>query len=228
MSSIIDRWWRLREEVAEAAERYQRQPDSITIIGVSKYADMSQTAELIRAGCRDLGESRPQSLWEKAEAMGTDGVRWHLIGHLQRNKSRRILPWVHCIHSIDSMRLVEQIEVDAAKLKAPVSVMLEVNLTADIGKTGMTREELWPVATRCCELSHVKVLGLMGMAGNDNPFPGHDFAAIRRLRDELQQDLGEKLRLEQLSMGMSGDFVEAIAEGATMIRIGSRLFADHD
>ncbi|MFN9914366.1 MAG: YggS family pyridoxal phosphate-dependent enzyme, partial [Pirellulaceae bacterium] len=110
MTSIIDRWRRLQEEVAEAAERYHRPSDSVTIIGVSKYADVAQTAELIRAGCRDLGESRPQSLWEKAAAIGTDSVRWHLIGHLQRNKSRRILPWVHCIHSIDSLRLIEQIE----------------------------------------------------------------------------------------------------------------------
>jgi PLP dependent protein len=224
MSSISDRWKFVCERVHEAALAAGRDPQTIRTIGVTKYVDDRLTRELFEAGCQDLGESRPQSLWDKAAALSDLEVRWHLIGHLQRNKSRRTLPLVHWIHSVDSWRIAEQLNADASLLQIKVRVMLEVNLTKDSSKTGMDQATLTHLLHRVDELPQLQVCGLMGMAGLNSPSPRHDFAAIRQLRDDLQEELGTSVQLRELSMGMSGDFEDAIAEGATMIRVGSILF----
>jgi PLP dependent protein len=226
MLSIKDRWEMTVERVANAATRAERSPDEITIVGVSKYVDADTTRELFEAGCYDLGESRPQVLWEKATALSDLPIRWHLIGHLQRNKTKKTLPHIHVLHSLDSLRLAEQINQEVGDLGRKLEVLLEVNVTGDASKTGLLPADLRLIAPKIVALDYLQVVGLMGMAGLGNQTPREDFASIRRLRDELQRELDSDIDLKHLSMGMSGDFEDAIAEGATMLRIGSLLFED--
>ncbi|MDZ4849501.1 MAG: YggS family pyridoxal phosphate-dependent enzyme [Pirellulaceae bacterium] len=227
MKSIAQRWHDVDQCTAIAAEKSGRLRKDITIVGVTKYVDVDPTRMLFQAGCHDLGESRPQSLWTKSDQLSDLPIRWHLIGHLQRNKSRRTIPIVQCVHSVDSLRLAQQISGDARELGIEVSILLEVNVSGDSNKTGMLPSELVRTATAIVELPNLKMLGLMGMAGLGNQEPRHDFAAIRQLRDQLQLELGSEVELRELSMGMSGDFEVAIQEGATMVRVGSILFDDN-
>jgi pyridoxal phosphate enzyme (YggS family) len=223
-SRLESNWQAVQNEVHEAADRCDRAPDSITIVGVSKYVDVELTKALFAAGCVNLGESRPQSLWKKAEEFDDDAaVNWHLIGHLQRNKVRRTLPIQPLIHSVDSQRLVDALSEEAQAQAANVRCLLEVNVSGDDAKTGMSRAGLHDVLSRL-PISGVQVQGLMAMAGwgTDPDDARRQFDQVRQLRDELEQQFD--LRLPELSMGMSGDFAQAIAAGATMVRIGSRLF----
>lgn len=222
---VADNWRQAVAAVAAAATAAGRSSDEVRIIGVSKYVDTETTAALIAAGCRDLGEARPQQLLAKsAEQLSDTAVRWHLIGPLQRNKARRLLPVVDTIHSVDSLKLLRYLDTVASEEQARVRVLLEVNISGDATKHGFTRATLSAAAERGLTTSAVEVVGLMGMAGlhSDADEARRQFASLRSLRDETAAATG--LRLPELSMGMSGDFVAAIAEGATQVRIGSRLF----
>ncbi len=219
-------WPSVVHEVRQAAQAAGRGEDEIRIVGVTKYVDLETTAALVAAGCTDLGESRPQLLCEKAaDLVSSCPVRWHLIGPLQRNKVRRTLQAASVIHSIDNVKLLKYLDAIAGELGAAPQVLVEVNISGDANKHGFSADELLHAATVLCELQHARPVGLMGMAGleSDSAQAQREFAALRRLRDRLVQHTG--LALPELSMGMSGDFAEAIAEGSTMVRIGSRLFA---
>lgn len=211
-------------EVQEAARHAGRAPDSVQVIGVSKYVDAKMTAALVSAGCDNLGESRPQSLWQKAEEFGEAvDVRWHMIGHLQRNKVRRLLRHRPLVHSIDSERILRSIAEEAASQSQSIDVLLEVNISGDQAKTGLDPRAVVELM-RVLPEQGVKVRGLMAMAGwgTDRSDARHQFEQTRELRDRVEQATG--CSLPELSMGMSGDFREAIEAGATMVRIGSRLF----
>ena len=211
-------------EVHEAAVGADRQPNSIQVIGVSKYVDAQMTAALISAGCKNLGESRPQALWQKAEEFGEAiDVRWHMIGHLQRNKVRRLLRHRPLVHSIDSERILSAIAEEAASQSQSVDVLLEVNISGDQAKTGLDPSQVFELMRKLPEKG-VTVRGLMAMAGwgTDRSDAKRQFEQTRELRDKVEQATG--CSLPELSMGMSGDFREAIEAGATMVRIGSRLF----
>lgn len=221
---LVANWQRVQAEVTQACHDAGRDPQSVTVIGVAKYVDAEVTRALFDLGCRHLGESRPQGLWQKARVFGPgDPVRWHLIGHLQRNKIRRTLQLGAVIHSMDSRRLLTAISEQAAALDLTATGLLEINISGDAAKTGMSLPELDAVIAEL-PLPHLEVRGLMGMAGwgSDPLAAGRQFERLARLRDEVQQRLGAAL--PELSMGMSNDFVEAIRAGATMVRIGSRLF----
>ncbi len=217
-------WQAVQQDVAEAALACGRQPDEITIIGVSKYVDAACTRALHEAGCIDLGESRPQSLWQKAESAGLDrGVRWHLIGHLQTNKVRRVLQHQPTIHSVDSQRLLDCIAKESAAQDLTTAVLLEINISGDASKTGLVPEDAAKIFEALPDRG-IDVIGLMAMAGweTDAVAARRQFDATRQLRDDLRQRF--ELELDELSMGMSGDYRAAIAAGSTMVRIGSRLF----
>ena len=221
---LQDNWKHVCDDVAKAATASGRRPEDIQIIGVSKYVDAKTTAALFSAGCRALGESRPQQLWSKAESLALgDQVRWHLIGHLQRNKIRRTLRWNPVVHSVDSRRLLESIAEEAVLQDHCADVLLEVNISGDEAKTGFAPDQLEPVIADLPR-NGVRVRGLMAMAGwgTDPDDARQQFARTRQLRDALAAACG--CELTELSMGMSGDFEAAIAEGSTMVRIGSRLF----
>lgn len=217
---------RIRQRIADAALANGRAADSVTLVAVTKYVEPPLARALLEAGCLDLGESRPQELWRKAEALAGQPVRWHLIGHLQRNKLARTLPLVSLIHSADSMRLIEAIDAEAAALPRPMPILLEVNVSGEAAKHGFAPDELAPLGPRLATLAHVEVRGLMCMAGRDSDpdQARREFERLRLLRDRLRDDWPDRMHLDELSMGMSGDFQAAIAEGATLVRIGSSLF----
>ena len=225
---ILANWNAVLGEVADAATSSGRSIDDVKIIGVSKYVDAETTAALVEAGCHDLGENRPQVLWDKAESgLIDDSVRWHVIGHLQRNKVRRTLRFSPMVHSVDSSRLLESIADESVAQDRTTKVMLEANISGDDSKTGMNVDELKRLLQDPLP-SGIEVVGLMAMAGwGTQPDQARrQFAEVRALRDELAEQLAgrNEIQLSELSMGMSGDFAAAIAEGSTMVRIGSRLF----
>lgn len=214
----------LQSRITAACARAKRPADSVTLVAVTKYAQWEWVRGLYDLGLRDFGESRPQQLVERARLLPGD-VRWHLIGHLQRNKVALVLPHAWRIHSVDSVRLARQISGDAGKLGQPAAVFLEVNLAGEATKDGFSTDELRQAWPEIAQLPHLSFEGLMGMAPLvDDPKQVRPiFAGLRLLRDELAASR-EGHPLASLSMGMSGDFEVAIEEGATHVRIGSSLF----
>ena len=221
---LTENWEAAVSEVADAALACGREPSEVKIIGVSKYVDAQCTRALFEAGCDQLGESRPQSLWQKAESPGLDhGVQWHMIGHLQTNKVRRLLRCRPIVHSVDSRRLLDCLKQESDAQGITTRILLEVNISGDPAKTGMAPEVAEELLERLPD-SGVEIIGLMAMAGWGTAAEQAErqFTLTRQLRDRWQQKY--QIKLAELSMGMSGDYREAIAAGSTMVRIGSRLF----
>lgn len=217
------------KRIEQSAARSGRAAQDVTMIGVTKYVDAKIAGWLVEFGCDNLGESRPQVLWEKAEALSHLPIKWHLIGHLQRNKAKRTLPFVTAMHSLDSIRILEQVQLDSLHRDTHLQLLLEMNISGDPTKTGMTISEAEKLLTTWQsepnKHPNLNLVGLMGMGslkgGADQA--RKDFEALRNLRDRWAKQFG--LPLKELSMGMSDDFEAAIEEGATMVRIGSVLFA---
>jgi len=221
----------VRDRMAEACHRAGRDPEAVRLVGVTKYVSAGTTRMLLEAGCADLAESRPQSLWEKSLSLVDHDPppRWHLVGHLQRNKIRKTLPLLTLLHSLDSLRLLEAIEAEAATAGIVCNALIEVNVAGDPGRTGLMEADAAALLAAAAGMRHVRILGLMGMAAApDGDATGsvarRQFARLRELRDELTGRMPTATGLPELSMGMSGDFVEAILEGSTLVRVGSALW----
>ena len=199
----------------------QHIPQDVTMICVSKFHTNEAIMQAYQAGERDFGESRMQELLPKHEALPKD-IRWHFIGHLQTNKVKMIVPFVHLIHSVDSLRLLECINREAEKIGRTVRVLLEVHVAKEETKSGFTPEELLSLDLPLSTLNHVEICGIMGMATNTD-----DQQEIRRCFREIK-NLAHSLPIEQpiISMGMSDDYLLAIQEGSTMLRIGSSIFGE--
>ena len=205
------------------------------MICVSKFHPNEAIIEAYQAGERDFGESRVQELLPKYEALPKD-IRWHFIGHLQTNKVKQIVPFVYLIHSVDSLRLLECINREAEKIQRKVRVLLEVHVAKEETKSGFTPEELLSLDLPLSSLNHVEICGLMGMATNtdDQQEIRRCFQAIRQLADtclsRYHADTTSKGYTEDteriISMGMSDDYLLAIQEGSTMVRIGSSIFGE--
>ena len=240
MSGVADRSMvhanarRIVEEVGECCVAANRNPDSVEVVAVTKYVDAETTRWVAEAGLRNLGENRVQSWLPKIDAEGLSDVHWHMIGHLQRNKVRRILPHVTMVHSVDSSRLLmaidriaSEINADHESSKLSTELLIEVNISGDGNKTGLAIDDVIPLFEQWCESqrsNEVQVVGLMAMASQAAEASRRtQFSNLRTMRDDLSVRFG--IELPVLSMGMSGDFAEAIAEGATHVRIGSRFFA---
>jgi pyridoxal phosphate enzyme (YggS family) len=235
MSRLLDNLATVREKIAGAAERSGRTADAVKLVAVTKYVRDDVVCELVSAGCRDLGEARPQALWKRVPALARRlesdrssqrDICWHLVGHLQRNKVEQTLPLVSLIHSADSLRLLQAIDEAAARLGHRVPILIEVNVSGDSTKHGFAADEVGPVFAQAATLAHVDVRGLMCMAARegDTDVARRNFAMLRALRDRCAEGLPENVSLAELSMGMSGDYEIAIEEGATIVRIGSALF----
>jgi pyridoxal phosphate enzyme (YggS family) len=222
---LAERLSAVEDRIAAACARAGRSRGDVTLVGVTKYVSDRVATLLAEVGVSDLGENRPQALWRKAEALPTS-VRWHLIGHLQRNKVDRTLPLVTLVHSVDSARLLAAIERAAASMGKAADVLVEVNINGDPAKTGASVADVHSLRDIVGSLDHVRMVGLMTMAPlQDAERCRPTFAGLRQLRDDLATRwgaAGEHLR--ELSMGMSNDFEVAIEEGATLVRIGSSLF----
>ena len=211
--------------VEAAADRAGRSAETVRLVCVTKTVDRYIAECLLKLGASDLGENRPQELWCKAGEI-TVPVKWHMIGHLQRNKARRTLSLASYIHSIDSTSLMRRIEDLARELELQPKVLLEVNVSGEETKHGFRLQEMPMVMEEIQKLSHVQVQGLMTMApfGPDPEHARPTFAALRELRECLNDGPSASHRLSELSMGMSRDFEVAIEEGATMVRVGTALF----
>jgi pyridoxal phosphate enzyme (YggS family) len=220
----------VRQRIDGAARKSGRTGGDIRLIAVSKYADIGDgTVEaLFAAGCNELGEARPQRLLEKAEHYAEVPICWHLIGSLQRNKARKILPVTTLIHSLDSLRLAEAIDriVEEERLP-PVQCLLEIAISQDADKHGIDPMNVLETLDKIGAYKNIVVSGLMGMAGleSDESQIRWEFETLRKTAESAKKHgLPPNVSLTELSMGMSGDFEIAIEEGATLVRIGSILY----
>ena len=222
---IANNLLRVNADIATACVRSGRLPDDVTLVAVTKYAERPWICRLIELGVTNLAENRPQQLIERFESLRGE-ISWHLIGQLQRNKVRPVLPLAMLIHSVDSLRLLERIATVAAELSLTPRVLLEVNVSGEASKNGFSIAELTSQWDALQAVPLVQIAGLMTMAplGNDPESARPMFRTLRLLRDELARRATLSTKLTELSMGMSSDFQVAIEEGATLVRIGSRLF----
>lgn len=215
------------QEMHSACHRSGRDESSVRLVAVTKYAEWPWVQELSSL-CQTFGENRPQQLADRQKMLPE--VEWHLIGQLQRNKVRLALQHAALIHSVDSLTLLERIEETASILNKDVQVLLQVNASGEASKSGFAPEEIisqWPAILTTA--SRTRISGLMTMAAeSEDPEEARPtFRKLRQLRDHLaarEDSKGAGVLLPELSMGMSGDFIPAIEEGATLVRIGSRIF----
>lgn len=210
-------------QVAAACQEAGRPATSVEVIAVTKYVDIVTTQELINAGVRHLGENRVDKfLDKKANCQGQDLV-WHLIGSLQRRKVKDVINEVDYFHALDSLSLAQEIQKRALK---PIKCFLQVNVSGEVSKHGFAPEDLDQVVESLRDLDKIELVGLMTMA----PFEASQeeltaiFDQTRQLRDHLKEKQIKNMPLTELSMGMSGDFIPAIHQGASFVRIGSLFF----
>ena len=221
-SVLSDRLAAVRGRIDAACRRAGRDPAGVTLVAVTKTVSARVAAAVVELGTPDLGESRPQELWSKSATI--PAARWHLIGHLQRNKLDRTIPLAQLVHSVDSERLFDALDAFGRKQGRPVPALLEVNCGREESKGGFTPEQVPPLADRLTKATGVSVQGLMTMApyADDPEHCRPVFVELRQLRDQLRTATG--LPLPHLSMGMSNDFEIAVEEGATLVRVGTTLF----
>ena len=226
--TISDRVQAVRERLAVAAARSGRSPEDVTLIAATKTRSVEEIAELVGCGVGDLGENYVQELVGKRGAIDSLGglsVSWHMIGHLQRNKVRYLVPGVALIHSVDNLPLAQEIDRRAAQSGQRQPVLLEVNIAGEDTKTGVAPAEVAALAAAVVELPHVELQGLMGMPPySDDPEESRPhFRALAALAASLEGELAPGA-MRHLSMGMSGDYEVAVEEGATLVRLGTVLF----
>ncbi len=202
-------------------------PFGARLIAVSKTQPLSAILSLYEQGQRDFAENRVQALVERYEQLPKD-IRWHLIGHLQTNKVKYIAPFVHCIHAIDSQKLLEEINRQAARYDRSVNGLLQLKIAREESKYGLSLPEAEALITACPNPDHLKIIGLMGMATltDDQKQVSGEFEQLQTHFSYLKQKYyATDPAFRELSMGMSGDYMLALQAGSTMVRIGSLLFS---
>ena len=215
----------VENNILDACERSGRNPEEVTLIAVSKTKPVEMLQEVYNEGIRDFGENYVQELADKIEIMPKD-IRWHMIGHLQRNKVKYLVGKVACIHSVDSLRLAEVINERSIKLGVVTEIMAEVNIAGEESKFGFTRDEVFDFAEKVSTMEGVKLVGLMTSAPYVND-PEENRQYFREMKS-LSVDINEKninnINITELSMGMTNDYIVAVEEGATHIRVGTAIF----
>ena len=239
-SPLAEKLDEVRQRIAEAATKAKREPSEVTLVAVTKSAAPEQIREVLQLGVQDLGESRVQALTQRAGQLNEflqrridrsdpavpEKVRWHMIGHLQRNKVKPVLPIASLVHSVDSLRLAEEIDAYGAKINKRTPVLLQVNASEEQSKFGVAVGAAVHLAEQIDSMPNVQIVGLMTMAPLDaqEAKVRQTFSRTREIFEEMRWHKIGGTALRHLSMGMSDDFEMAIAEGATMVRIGSLLF----
>jgi len=213
----------VRGRIAEACRRAGRDISGVGLIAVSKTFGTVEIAEAGKEGIVDFGENYIQELREKREVLTSPEIRWHFIGHLQRNKIRYIAEWVHMVHAVDSLRLAGALSAAGTGCGRRIPVLIEVNTTGETSKYGISPGEAPELIRTAAELPSISVEGLMTM-GPLSEHPGDSRSSFRTLREIALRMRAEGYPLPHLSMGMTGDFEIAIEEGATLIRIGTAIF----
>lgn len=225
MIMLKDRLEEVEERIQEACRRAGRDRSEVTLIAVSKTKPAEVLKEAYDLGIRVFGENKVQELTEKYEVLPKD-IRWHMIGHLQTNKVKYIADKVELIHSVDSLKLAETIEKEAAKRNRPIDILVEVNVAEEESKFGLKVEEVIPFIEKVAGFSHINVRGLMTIAPFvENPEKNRSvFADLRKLSVDITEKNIDNVNVSILSMGMTNDYEVAIEEGATMVRVGTGIF----
>jgi pyridoxal phosphate enzyme (YggS family) len=217
----------VRATIAEAAQRAGRQPEEITLVAVSKTKPLELVQFAFDEGVTDFGENRAQDALPKIAAFHPTGLRWHMIGHVQTNKGRRVAEAFDAVQSVDSLHLAQALNRYANGRSKPLPILLQVNVSGEANKEGMTPEETPGLARQIAALPALEIQGLMTIAplAHDPEEARPSFRGLRQLRDQLRQELPEIAWLH-LSMGMTDDYAIAIAEGATIVRVGRAIFGE--
>lgn len=219
----------VQNNINKACDAVGRDPKEATLIAVSKTKPVPMLQEIYRHGCRDFGENKVQELVDKYEQLPKD-IRWHMIGHLQRNKVKYIVDKVYMIHSVDSLRLAEEISKEAVKKNVVVKILVEVNVAMEETKFGTTVEETIELVTQISRLPNVSIQGLMTIAPYvENPEDNRIyFQKLKELSVDITHKNIDNVSMGTLSMGMTGDYEVAAQEGATYLRVGTGIFGERD
>ena len=230
IAALSDRLESVRERIALAVSGTERNPASICVVAVTKAFPVEIIQAALEVGLTEIGENRVQEGREKIEQLGRDTATWHLVGHLQTNKARHAVRCFDIIESVDSIRLGEAIQHRAEIEAVTVPILIQVNTSAEESKFGVSRQGLRPLVEAVSALDRVRVQGLMTIA----PFDDREtvvrpaFVGLRQLLEEVKSWAIPGIEMTHLSMGMSNDFEWAVAEGATMLRLGSVLFGPRE
>ena len=226
---VVENLAEVERRVCAACERAGRPREEVTLIAVSKTKPVSMIEELLPGGTQDFGENKVQELCEKYEQLPKE-IRWHLIGHLQRNKVKYVVDKACLIHSVDSLRLAETISEEAVKRQLTVPVLIEVNVAGEESKFGVSPEETEELIREIAKLPGMAVKGLMTIAPFvENPEENRvHFANLKKLCVDIKMKNIDNVSMNVLSMGMTGDYEVAIEEGATMIRVGTGIFGERN
>lgn len=219
----------VENEIQEACKRAGRDRRDVTLIAVSKTKPVSELKEAYDLGVRVFGENKVQELADKYEKLPKD-IHWHMIGHLQRNKVKYIIDKVDLIHSVDSLRLAETIESEAAKRNITVNILIEVNVAGEESKFGLSPQELPKFVEEVAKFPHIHVQGLMTIAPfvEDSEENRSIFESLRKLSVDIEGKNVDNMTMRVLSMGMTNDYSVAVEEGATMVRVGTGIFGVRD
>ena len=215
----------VQKNIDESCREINRDPEEVTLIAVSKTKPVEMLKEAYNAGTRVFGENKVQEIVDKYDQMPSD-VKWHMIGHLQRNKVKYIVDKVAMIHSVDSFRLAETIEKEAAKKDVIVPILIEVNVAQEESKFGLKPEEVLPFIEEIADFSHIQIKGLMTIAPYvENAEENRGiFRELKKLSVDIEAKNINNVTMSVLSMGMTGDYMVAVQEGATMVRVGTGIF----
>lgn len=215
----------VQKNINESCNKINRDPNEVTLIAVSKTKPVEMLKEAYDAGARVFGENKVQEIVDKYDQMPSD-VKWHMIGHLQRNKVKYIIDKVALIHSVDSIRLAETIEKEAAKNNITANILIEVNVAKEESKFGLMPEELDEFIDKIKDFKHIQVKGLMTIAPFvENPETNREiFRSLRKLSVDISNKNVDNVNVSILSMGMTNDYTVAVEEGATMVRVGTGIF----
>ena len=226
---LAENYRRVKENIRKACETAGRNEQEVTLLAVSKTKPVDMLKDVYQAGARDFGENKVQELVDKIPQLPSD-IRWHMIGHLQRNKVKYIVDKVYLIHSVDSLRLAEEISREAVKKQTEVNILIEVNVAQEESKFGTTVEETMELVRSIAVLPAIHIKGLMTIA----PFVENaeeNRTYFQKLR-QLAVDIGNKnidnVSMSILSMGMTGDYMVATEEGSTIVRVGTGIFGERD
>ena len=207
-------------------------PTNVRLVAVSKFHGVNDILQAYETGHKIFGESRVQELIEKQPSLPED-IEWHFVGRLQRNKVKFIVPFIKCIHSVDSKRLLQQIERQAANVNRVIPCLLQIHIAEEDTKTGFTEEECWDFLSKgkWKEWEHIQITGLMGMATftDDEESVRGEFKKLKDFFNKVKERFfTDESSFKEISMGMSSDYKTAVEEGSTLIRVGSNIFGERE
>ncbi len=226
---IQERMRQVRERMDVSCKKGSRDPSDVVLIAVSKTKPVEMLMEAYQAGARDFGENKVQELVEKSDVLPKD-IRWHMIGHLQRNKVKYLIGRVWMIHSVDSLRLAEEISREAVKKQTTVNILIEVNVAREESKFGVMAEDAENLIREISVLPGVYVKGLMTIAPyvEDAEKNRKYFACLKQLAVDIERKNIDNVSMNFLSMGMTADYWVAVEEGASFVRVGTGIFGERD